>query len=132
MMYKLQANKISLGSMTSTGDSLSDIFNDKIIAMFDGTEEIPFIFMTTSLGKVKKMSSELVFGISKKVGTPVMKLDVGDIIIDCRLAEDKDSITVNDGKKDYTIHVKDFTERGRKAGGVKGCRAKNKCVIKNV
>lgn len=129
MMYKLQANKIALGSMTSTGSSLGDILNDTIITMFAGTESQEFIFMVTNKGKVKKISSAVVFGIGKNVGTSIMKL-IDEVIIDCRLVEDSDAIIINDGKKDHKLNISDFKDKGKSAGGVSGVKLKGTIEVK--
>jgi len=127
-MYKLQANKIALGSMTSSGTPLNDTLNDVIIAMFDGTEPKEYIFMLTDKGKVKKINAQLVFGIGKNAGTSIMKLNE-ESIIDCRLVDDTDTIIVNDGKKDHRIEVEDFKAKGKSAGGVTGVKVKGVLTI---
>lgn len=125
VMYKLVTNKISLGSMTSSGT----VLGDKMIAMFDGTEDKPYIFMVTDRGRVKKMTTSTVFSVGKNIGTTVMRVN-DEKVIHCILATDDDAVIVNNGKKDYIIHVKEFTPRGRNSGGVNGIKSKNRCIIK--
>ena len=129
-MYKLQASKIALGNMNNTGNSLEDLFNDRIIAIYSGQEEEQFIFFITKQAVVKKMNSAEVFGISKNVGTTVMKL-TDDEIIYIVLTNDTE-IPVEINGKSKVINTAKFNTKGRNAGGQIGIKLKEGQTIKIV
>lgn len=123
MMYKLQTNKIPTCTMNSTGTSLLDLVNDKILNIYTGNEEEPYIFMITQNGLVKKMNSNDVFKIGKNVGTSIMKLDDNDRIINLSLITSQ-TVKYTVGKKQYSLDTDKFKTKGRSAGGVKGIKIK--------
>jgi len=124
LMYKLQTNKIAVGSMTSTGESLNDIFNDRIIALFSGTESEEFIFFITNNGLVKKMVAKDVYSIGKNIGATVIKLDSDDKLIYCQNINDG-VMEVKTTKKPAKLDTSKFKTKGRMAGGVKGIKLKD-------
>ncbi|MBQ3420977.1 MAG: hypothetical protein IJH34_04790 [Romboutsia sp.] len=123
MMYKLQTNKIPTCTMNSTGTSLSDLVNDKILNIYTGSEEDPYIFMITQNGLVKKMNASDVFKIGKNVGTMIMKLEPNDRIINLSLITSQ-TVKYTVGKKQYSLETDKFKTKGRSAGGVKGIKVK--------
>lgn len=124
MMYKLQTNKIPVGTVNATGTSLKDMFNDKIIAIYRGDEEDEFIFMLTQKGLVKKMFASDVFSIGKNKGCSIIKL-TDDIVIDVRLIASETVKYEVDGRE-YKVDTTKFKTKGRSAGGVKGIKWKSK------
>ena len=79
-LYRLQVSKIPLGKMNSTGLNLNTVFNDTIIKAYNGEDSEPYLVMISDDGLVKKIESKIVFNISKRVGTPIMKLKDAKII----------------------------------------------------
>lgn len=127
-MYKLQCNKINIGSMTSAGAELDTLLNlndsETILNIFTSSSDIENLFIVTKNGKVKKIKSENVLGISKTIGTVIMKLDDNDEIIFTELASEGDEFKFNVGKKVVTLSVSKFKAKGRSAGGVSGIKLK--------
>lgn len=121
-MYKLQANKIANCSMNSTGMYLGDLFTDKIINIYSGTEAEQYLFFITNTGSVKKIVATDVFNIGKNTGTTVMKLD-NNYIIDCRLTNDE-IIKYEINGKEKLLDTAKFKPHGRNAGGVAGIKIK--------
>ena len=126
-LYKLQANKISLSTMKSSGTLVGELLelgeNERILKIFSGVEEEPYLFMITDNGNVKKMDCSEVFGI-KKSGTPIIKLKE-EVLFDLYLVTDNTVITATTSKpKNYSIKVSDFKSKGKKAAGVKGFKLK--------
>ena len=119
-MYKLQTDKIDICNMNATGMNINTLINDKIIALFTGNETEPYLFMITKNGLVKKISAQLVFGLSKLVGAPIMNVGEDDTIIDCRLVDDSTKIKYTLGAKTKELLVSDFLEKGRGAKGIVG------------
>jgi len=130
ILYKLVVNKISLGTMTSSGDDLSALLNlspeEKIIQIYTTETDKEYLLFITKNGLIKKMKQCL--DISKTKGTTIMKLD-NDEIIRCELLNDSDSITVKTNKRDLTIRVSDYKDKGRGAGGVKLKLKKEECIL---
>jgi len=118
IMYKLPVNIFKVGSLNASGENLDNILNDKILNIFTGEEENEFIFFTTKMGQVKKMQAADVLTISKKIGTPVMKLDSDDTIIDIRLIDAGTTIAYTVNRKEKVIETDKFRCKGRLAGGV--------------
>lgn len=117
IMYKLDNNKIPQCSSNAIGLQLDTLYKDKIIAIYSGNELEEYLFMITKAGLAKKIESKLVFGLSKIIGAPIMKVENNDEIIYCDCI-DTDKIIINNGKKDKVINTDDFIPKGRLAGGV--------------
>lgn len=117
-MYKLQAKDIKLVSLGSAGQNLKDLLNDEIIEIYTGYEKQEFLFFITQKGLAKKIKANTVFEISKKIGTPIMRVDIDDKIIDCRLADNTDKVLYTIGGKEKELLISDFIDKGRGAGGV--------------
>ena len=115
-MYKFFANKITKGTMKSSG---VNPVNGTIINIFSGAETEPYLFFITDKGNVKKLESN-VFELKKNVGLTVMKLNDEEIIW-CNLI-DNDKIKVETPKKTITLDTTKFKAKGRSAGGQKGIR----------
>ncbi|MBQ6627934.1 MAG: hypothetical protein IJH65_03880 [Methanobrevibacter sp.] len=132
-MYKLQANKLSLSTMKSSGADISSLLelqaDERIINIFSGNEEEQYFFLITTRGNVKKMERDEVFGISKKAGTPIMKLK-DEVVVDVYLVNDDAVIEAITSKpKEVNIKVADFKPRGRKASGVRGLKLKTYSIL---
>lgn len=137
MLYKLQANNIPLGTMKSTGTKVNTlvelkqpmrdkdgVYPEYIKAIFSGTETEPYMFFITEKGNVKKMECSEVFSISKKSGTPLIKLKE-EAVIGIYLVDDNSTIKIITSKpKEYVLKVSDFKVRGRKSTGVRGLKLK--------
>lgn len=128
IMYKLDVKQISKCSQNAAGTNLTSLLNlalnETIIQIYSGEEELPYMFFITQNGLVKKMKAKEVFEISKKVGTPIMKLDPDDLIIDCRLI-DKDKINVLYNSKEKIIDSEKFNLKKRLSGGVCAIKVKD-------
>lgn len=102
---------------------------EKIINIFTGNEDKNYLFFITKCGLVKKIETNIVFGVSKLAGAPVMKVNDKDEIIYCENVNDNLSIKLVCGKKDKIIEVKDFLAKGRTAGGVVAYKVKDRQYI---
>ena len=122
MMYKLVINKISLGTMSSSGDDLSTLLNlsegEKIIQIYS-TLNKDYILFITKEGLVKKLKTDDCLGVSKNGGATIMKLSDSDEIIWLEPMDDQDSLVLKTNKREITIKAGDYNTKGRKAGGVK-------------
>lgn len=119
-MYKVLINKIALCTMKSMGTLIDDLVDlesgEKIINIFSGLEEDPYMFFITSQGRVKKMNSTDVTSISKSKGTTVIKLKDEELSwVD--IIEDK-KIDCKTIKKNAKIDTSKYKSKGRGAGGV--------------
>lgn len=123
-MYKLQTNKINLCNVNSVGDDLQDILNDKIVNIYTGLEVDPYLFFITNTGKVKKIKSDLVFSISKKIGTPIMKLNPKEFIKYSLLVSDGMTLNYTVGNKVKTLEIDKINCKGRSAGSIAGLKVK--------
>lgn len=128
IMYKFDVKQIPKCSQNAAGTNLTSLLNlasnETIIQIYSGEEELPYMFFITQNGLVKKMEAKEVFEISKKVGTPIMKLDSDDLIIDCRLI-DKDKIKVLYNNKEKIIDSEKFNLKKRLSGGVCAIKVKD-------
>ena len=132
-MFKVQANKVSLSTMKSSGTEISSLLelkdSERIINIFSGTEDEPYLFFITDKANVKKMESSEVFGISKKAGTPVIKLK-DEVVLAVYLVNDDAVIEIITSKpKEVRIKVLDFKTRGRKTAGVRGLKLKTYTIM---
>jgi len=128
IMYKFDTKQIPKCSQNATGTNLTSLLhlnpNEVIIQIYNGEEDLPYMFFITQNGLVKKIEAKEVFEISKKVGTPIMKLDLDDLIIDCRLVN-KDKIKVIYNNKEKIIDSEKFNLKKRLSGGVCAIKVKD-------
>lgn len=120
IMYKIQVDKIPICNISASGQKITEIYKDasQILNIFTGAEEETDMFFITKQALVKKIKTKDVFSVSKLVGAPVMKINAGDEIIDCRLVNDSDKIVVAVNDKIKNIDTSKFISKGRSAGGV--------------
>lgn len=135
ILYRMPVKKIALSTSKSTGTSLNEFYPDKIIKLINEGEEFFFI---SKYGRVKRVSGEVIFKISKLTGTTIMKLDEGDSLINVYSVVCNDSFRISTDRREYQIKVKDFDFRGKSAGDVacasafKGSKGKNNNIKKVV
>lgn len=127
MMYKLETKDIQKCSLSASGTDLHTLLNlsknEKIINLFTGQETGPYMFFITKCGLVKKMLAEEVFTLSKKLGTPIMKVNTNDAIIYCKIIQ-SEKIKVKYNKKDKYIDTDKFNLKKRLAGGIVAIKTK--------
>lgn len=127
MMYKTYAKDIPLCSSKAQGSS----WNGKdIIAIFRGDELGESLFMLTSHGLAKKISAKEVFSLSKCVGTTIMKVADGDVILTCDLVDSAEYKLIS-GSKQKKICTDDFLSKGRGAGGVVAMKLVKGSLVKS-
>lgn len=132
-LYKLQANKISLSTVKSSGNLISDLLdlkdNEYIKTILSGNETEPYLFLVTSGGKVKKVETAEIFKISKKSGISIIKMK-DEVLVEILLVDDNSIVSLLTSKpKEYQIKVSDFTIKSRKAAGVRGIKLKRYSLI---
>lgn len=129
-MYKLPVNKIPTCLSASAGMPLKDLFNQPIIALYQGfqNQAYKYLFFLTKRGLAKKIESQTVFSLSKLAGAPIMRVNDDDEIILSKLVN-SDTITVAYGKKTKTLNTDNFLAKGRSAGGVVAIKTKQAITI---
>ena len=131
-MYKIESNSIIKGNMKSASNIPSSLpFEDGefIINIFSGKETNPYLFFVTDIANVKKVNSEEIFGISKKTGTPVIKLK-DESLLAVFLVDDTSIISMTTSKpKVYQLSISDFSPKSRKAAGVRGIKLKSYSLV---
>lgn len=127
MMYKLSVRQIPRAGINSTGTNIKTLINlaadEKVVAIYSGTEELPYIFFVTKCGLAKKTPWAEVSGLSKNIGATVMKLNENDEIFICELIDSKQYKVIYNGREKQISSDK-FITKSRTAGGV--CAVKTK------
>lgn len=127
IMYKLPVKQIPRAGINSTGTDIKTLISlkadERAIAIYSGTEETPYIFFITKCGLAKKTLWADIVGLSKNIGTTVMKLNENDEIIICDLIDSKQYKVIYNGREKQIFSDK-FIAKSRTAGGV--CAVKTK------
>lgn len=132
MMYKLPVRQIPRAGINSTGTNIKTLINltgdEKVVAIYSGTEELPYIFFVTKCGLAKKTPWAEVSGLSKNIGATVMKLNENDEIFICELIDSKQYKVIYNGREKQIFSDK-FIAKSRTAGGVVAVKTKTGSFI---
>ncbi len=125
-VYWLKVYEVPEGGRNSRGKPIVNLFplqdREKITAIVSTKDFDPnkFIFMSTSMGTVKKTSLED-FSRPKKTGIIAVDLDDGDYLIGAALTDGKhDVMLFADSGKAVRFDENDVRSMGRNARGVRG------------
>ena len=107
-MYKVPTNKIDLCMPNAVGNSIADIrpeINDeKIIGLYDGNENAPYMFFVTKDGYGKNMDLDKALNISKDIGVTVCGLkSEGDTVIAIKLLQENEKIELVTNQRKYVV-----------------------------
>ena len=130
-MYKCEEKTLNANVKQNLSGTLFTCLekNEKIINIFTGLENKDYLFFITKCGLAKKIEANIVFGLTKLAGAPVMKVNDKDEIIYCENVNDDSSIKAIYNKKNKLIEVKNFIAKGRTAGGVVAIKTKPNTYI---
>ena len=130
-MYKCEEKTLNTNVKQNLSGTLFNCLekNEKIINIFTGLEDKDYLFFITKCGLAKKIEANIVFGLTKLAGAPVMKVNDKDEIIYCENVDDETSIKAVYNKKNKIIEVKNFIAKGRTAGGVVAIKTKPNTYI---
>ena len=120
MMYKVPTNQIDLCMPAASGTPIADlrpeIGDEKILAIYDNSVDLPYIFFVTKEGNGKCGMTDKYLPISKDVGATFcsMKTDTDEIIAIKLLNEDEEiEVTTNQ----RTVRIEKGIPQGRNGSG---------------
>lgn len=120
MMYKVPTNQIDLCMPAASGTPIADlrpeVGDEKILAIYDNSVDIPYIFFVTKEGNGKCGMTDKYLPISKDVGATFcsMKTDTDEIIAIKLLNEDEEiEVTTNQ----RTVRIEKGIPQGRNGSG---------------